>query len=815
MKVYELAKDYQLKSIHLVELLKKEGFSVKNHMQVLDNEEIEKIKLFLNKGKPKPKKPKVKKVIKKRVKAAAVEAKPTLVEEQEKEQSPPAPVVKRVIRRRVVKEPDGPAGEPEAKGQIDPKLSPDEVPRSGEAAGESGTEKAGESLKEKPGREGGVSLLSNMSSPESIEEKKKLKKPISFSKGSGAAQFLASDFRKREVIFQPKKKKVVTMGAKKTIKTKPKAHKRIVKMVDKIHIMDLAKNLGVKSRHLMTRIKKENLSEEINTNSIFDFDETVLIASFYDFEVKNLAKTKEEVVSSLVFGNLKAEKQVKAPVVTVMGHVDHGKTTLLDFIRKSRVAGSEAGGITQHIGAYSVPVDAKLGKHVTFIDTPGHKAFTAMRARGAKVTDIVVLVVSASDGIQPQTIEAINHAKQAKVPIIVALNKIDLATANPDKVKKDLMAHGLVSEEWGGDTIFCPMSAKEGKGIQNFLENILLVAEVHELKANAQRSGEGVIIECKLEKGRGWVMTLLIRDGVLKSGQTILCGYVTGKVRQMTNDRGQKISEAIPGQPVEISGFPEGVEVGESFHVVKSEKEAKNWLQDKAVREKQKKLEPSSEELSLEELLAKARKKQIKTLNVILKTDVTGSLEALKYSLEQINTPEVEVKVVHSGLGTISESDVLLASTARALLIAFNVKTDSKALKLKDTHGVELKSYKVIYDLLEEVEGKMAGLLDPEIKEVPGGEAEVKQVFQVSRIGVVAGCMTTQGKIASHHFARLFREEEIIFDGPIGGLKRFKQSVKEVPEGQECGIALQNFKDILPGDIIKSYVRSEVKRVRL
>ena len=807
MKVYELAKDLNLKSVELLDRLRKEhNMPVKNHMQSLSKEDVEKIRQFFeikSKASPSPTVRKKSTLIRKR----SVPSKKTVAVPKEDPPQEEKPVLRTGIIRRRVKEEKKSKKTAVEKNQdqaVEPKTEPakDTVP--GSTLTHRGI---------RPGlvtSEGQTDILKKINETIDVSEiEKKKQKKTGLEKEGQNQQFRATDFRKREIIFQPKKKRLTAgLVSKKTQITTPKSHKRLIKMYDNnISIEDISHQMRIKKQALIQKIKTDKLFSDSKIPSHFDYETATLVSSLFNFEVKNMVKDKGEVIESLFFGDLAAEKQSKPPVVTVMGHVDHGKTTLLDYIRKSRIASKEAGGITQHIGAYSVPVGDSF---VTFIDTPGHAAFTSMRARGAKVTDIVVIVVAADDGIQPQTIEAINHAKEAKVPIIIAINKTDLPAANIDQTKKQITEHGLVPEEWGGDTFFCSISALKGDGIKGLLEHVLLLAEVNELKANPKRSAVGVVIESRLEKGRGWVMTLLVQDGTLESGQILIAENQVGRARQMTNDVGRTVSSAGPGMAVEISGFNQAIQVGEAFYVVKNEKEARRLISEQKSEEKEEK-----STLSMEDLLLKIHKNKTKTLNIILKTDVIGSMEAVKYSIEKLNTEEVEAKIIHANLGAANESDALLASTASAILICFNVGVDSKAQKLLQKDAVTVKSYTVIYDLLKEVELMMANLLDPEIQETSGGKAEIQQVFPISNVGVIAGCKVLKGKIAGNHMARLIRDTEVIYKGKISSLKRFKQSAKEVVEGQECGIGLFEHKDLKAGDIIETFTQVEIRKETL
>ena len=820
MKVYELAKDLKIRSVDLVDKLRKEwNIPVRNHMQKLNDVDMEKIKAFLAKEQHKTtksvikKKPSVRKVVAKKSVVSVRRVSEDSIASSAKPDLESVPILRTGIirRKKVALQSISPAFITEKKK--DSRLTIQK------ATATLSTAEAGRPIRSGlvPGES--VDILKKINESvgfsEAEAEKKKVKKPGTDREGQGR-QFRSTDFRKREMIFQPKKKRLFAgVSGKSTMITKPKSHKRVLKIYNTISIEDLSHKMGVKKQVLVNRARKEDLLKEKESSVVHvPYETAVLIASLFDFEVKNLSRKEEDIMNVLAFGDLTAEKTIKPPVVTVMGHVDHGKTTLLDCIRKSRVAGAEEGGITQHIGAYSVPVSNSF---VTFIDTPGHSAFTALRARGSQMTDIVVIVVAADDGVQPQTIEAINHAKSAKAQIIVAMNKIDLSSADIERVKKQMTEHELTPEEWGGETIFCSLSARTGKGVKELLEHIHLLAEVHELKANPLRSGMGVVMESRLQKGRGPVMTLLVQDGTLKISQVILAGRQVGRVRQMTDDQGQSISSAGPGRAVEISGFNGIISSGDKFYVVKSEKDARKWLVESShqVPSTNDPLNDPLNEVSAEDLLLKAHVQQIKTLNVVLKTDVTGSIEAIKYSLDKINTDEVTSQVIHSNPGVVNENDVLLAHAGAAVIFCFNVGMDPKARKLAMEKDITIKSHKVIYELLEEVESMMAGLLDPEVKETFGGRIEVRQVFHISNVGTIAGCYLLKGKVSNDHFIRVIRDDQVLHEEKINSLKHLKQSVKSVSEGQECGIGLSKYKDFKPGDILESFIKTETKRKTL
>lgn len=625
--------------------------------------------------------------------------------------------------------------------------------------------------------------------------------------GEEVPVFSAAEFRKREMIFQPRKKKgLLNRESLKTQITTPKASKRIVKIHDTIQVAEFAKAMGVKAGALITALMKNGMM--VTQNDVLDFDTASLMATEFGYEVENVKKSVAEMVQTVAFGELDAELVRRAPIVTVMGHVDHGKTSLLDAIRKTDVAAGEAGGITQHIGAYSVMLED--GHTVTFIDTPGHAAFTAMRARGANVTDIAIIVVAADDGMMPQTAEAINHAKAAGVPIIVAINKMDKPGANPDRIKQQLTEFELVPEEWGGTTIYCPVSALKKTGIKELLEQVILTAEVADLKANPKRSGTGVVIEAKMEKGRGVVATILVKDGTVKQGQAIVAGTTFGRIRAMMDDRGQAAKEAGPSTPVEILGLQQVPAAGDKFNICETEKIAESVAQIHKGEIEKKEVTPNSK-MSLEDLFSKVQTGDMKELPIILKTDVSGSSEAIVGMLEkEIKSDKVKVKIVHSAIGGINESDVLLASTSKGIVIGFNVRPDSGALNLAKREGVEIKTYTIIYELMDDLQKALEGLLAPQIVEKVTGHAAVRDTFTVPKVGTIAGCLVQDGKVVRSGLVRVLREGRIIYDGKVGSLKRFKDDAREVAAGFECGIGIENFNDIKVGDTIEAYEKESV-----
>lgn len=621
------------------------------------------------------------------------------------------------------------------------------------------------------------------------------------------ATFVSADFRKREVIFQPKKKRAPTQESKQTQLTTPAAHKRVVEVAGEIAVRDLAHQMNVKVPAVVSKLMA--LGEMANMNSMLDFDTVSLVAPEFGYEVKKTVLSTDELEGKIIFGNVEAEPVSRPPVVTVMGHVDHGKTTLLDSIRKANVVSGEAGGITQHIGAYKV--DLGNSRIVTFLDTPGHAAFTEMRARGANVTDIVIIVVAADDGMMPQTLEAINHAKSAEVPIIVAINKMDRPGANPDRIKQQLAEHELAPEEWGGQTIFCPVSALKGEGIEELLEQVLLVAELEELKANPDRSAEGVVVESKVEKGRGNVATILIEQGTLCKGDYFVVGTTTGRVREIVTDQGKRTSKAYPSDPVSISGMEHVPEAGDKFHVAKSEREALELAELRQTIKDAEVATPHSK-MSLEELFQNVKTEGKSELPVVLKVDVAGSAEAVKGMFAEVGNEEVSVKVVHSGVGGISESDVLLCTAAGGVIIGFNVRPDVKATSLAKERGVEIKCYSIIYELIDDIKKALTGMLTPDVVEDALGAAEVREVFSVPKIGTIAGCSVVDGKIARNNLLRLVRDGRVVYEGKVSSLKRFKDDVKEVATGYECGIGIENFNDLKIGDVIEAFEMKEVAR---
>ncbi|WP_413613283.1 translation initiation factor IF-2 [Bdellovibrio sp. HCB-110] len=622
------------------------------------------------------------------------------------------------------------------------------------------------------------------------------------------ASFNAVEFRKREMVFQPKKKKgMLDREAMKTQITTAAAHKRVVKVNNTMKLSDLAMEMGLKAPQLVKVLMTNGVMANMNTD--LDFDTIALIVPEFGWEAQNVFKTAEDVAQETAFGELDAEKVTRPPVVTIMGHVDHGKTSLLDAIRNADVAAGEAGGITQHIGAYSVKIED--GSLITFLDTPGHEAFTAMRTRGANATDIAVIVVAADDGMMPQTQESISHAKAAGVPIIVAVNKMDKPGANPDRIKQQLTELEIVPEEWGGNTIFVEVSALKKTGLKELLEQIKLLAEVGELKANPKRSGTGLVIEAKMEKGKGPVATLLVKDGTVEVGQYIVAGTMKGRVRSLMNDKGERIQSVGPGLPAEVLGLDGVPAAGDKFDIVKDEKTA----EEMSTLRKEKALAAATapaQKLSLDEIFAKVKTGDVKELAIILKADVHGSLEAINGMLSKLSTPEVKARVIHSAVGGITENDVTLAHTSKGIVLGFNVRPDLGAQAKAKQLGVDIRTYSIVYELIDQMKAAMAGLLTPDIVEEVMGRVEVRNTFTVPKVGTIAGCFVVDGKVQRNNMIRLLRENKIVYEGKIASLKRFKDDAKEVASGYECGIGIENYNDVKVGDMMEAYVKKEVAR---
>ncbi len=713
---------------------------------------------------------------------------------------PPPPPPPPPARPTVAKAPEVPPAPmmeglrgPRVLGRIDLRKTETPTPAARRAG-------AVEAARERPRPEGAEPVAAPTETDEGKPRKKKrkvIRKP--------EFQELSEQDRRRSKL--PRKKRALPgKEQKKTEITTPRASKRVVRISEVITVGELAKAMGVKAGEIIKKLMDSGMMATIN--QVLDFDTASLIASDFEYNVENVAFDAESILEEGHETQADEQMQSRPPVVTIMGHVDHGKTSLLDAIRQTNVTAQEAGGITQHIGAYSVDVH---GKQVTFLDTPGHEAFTAMRARGAKVTDIVVLVVAADDGVMPQTVEAINHARAANVPIIVAINKIDKPEANIDRIKQNLTDYGLVAEDWGGDTICVPVSAKSKEGIPQILEMLLLQAEVLELKANPDKLARGTIVEAKLDRGRGPVATVLVQEGTLKVGDPFVCGGNYGRVRAMVDDKSRKVEVAGPSTPVEILGLQGIPDAGNSFVVVADEATARQVAEHRRGKQREATLVKTAK-VSLEDLYQQIQAGDVKELRVVIKADVQGSVEALSDALSRLSTDEVRLNVLHASVGGITESDVLLASASNAVVIGFNVRPEAKATEIAEREGVDVRLYTVIYDALNDVRDAMEGLLEPTVREKTVGRAEVRQVFNIPSAGVVAGSFVVDGKLTRNASARLVRDHVVVYTGKVASLRRFKEDAREVQSGYECGIGLENYQDVKAGDIIEVFETERVAR---
>ena len=592
-----------------------------------------------------------------------------------------------------------------------------------------------------------------------------------------------------------------------TVHPEPVKIEKAFMTAETITVKDLTERIGKPANEIIKKLMLLGIMATINNE--LDFDTAQLVCSEFGIELEmKLAETAEDQLSAEDVEDTEDQLQKRPPVVTIMGHVDHGKTSLLDYIRKTHVTSGEAGGITQHIGAYTADIN---GESITFLDTPGHEAFTAMRARGAQVTDIAILVVAADDGVMPQTIEAINHAKAANVPTIIAINKIDKPVANPERIKQELTEYGLVAEDWGGDTIMVPCSAHTGEGVDTLMEMILLVAEMADLKANPDRKARGYIVEAKLDKGRGPVATVLVKNGTLRVGDTIVAGTAYGRVRAMVNDRGERVKEAGPSKPVEVIGFNDVPDAGDTLSAVDDDR-----LSRQVAEERKDKLRAalikSQTKTSLDDLFEQISSGEVKDLNLIIKADVQGSVEAVRQSMEKLTNEEVRVHCIHGGVGAITETDIMLASASNAIIIGFNVRHDAHVGEIAEREKVDVRLYRIIYQAIEDVQKAMKGLLAPQFKEVSLGRVTVRQTYKVSGVGTIAGSYVTDGKIVRNAQVRLLRDNVVIYEGKISSLRRFKDDVREVATGYECGIGLENYNDVKENDVIECFQMEEIER---
>jgi translation initiation factor IF-2 len=838
LRVHELARDLNMTNKVLLEKLNDMDISVKSHMSSLEDDIIAEIKasLFGTKEVTVEEtriRPTVIRRRRKKVKEEAVapqdteepaaeiekpaDQEPTAVEAEAEESKTVAepgvdekPVAKKAAKQKkarkkehsakIIKLPVEPLEKPVKKKKAPPKVAAAKVaelkPRR-KAVGDQPPPKA------EPAPVGRGKKKRKKKVIEPDVDKKFLKKKISFRKKAviEGEDLYAKGYRARKQRKLVKGKKMAS--GQKTQITVAKAIKRRIKIDEAIVLAELAKRMGIKSNEIIKSMMA--MGTMATVNQTIDFETAALIAAEFNYEVERASFEEETLLKQETDDPTKLEH--RPPVVTIMGHVDHGKTSLLDVIRKTRISEMEAGGITQHIGAYHVATDKG---QIAFLDTPGHEAFTAMRARGAQITDIVVLVVAADDGVMPQTIEAINHAKAAQVPIIVAINKIDKQNAEPEKVQRELAEIGLTPEDWGGETIYVHVSAKQAEGIDELLEMVLLQAEVLELKANPDKLATGHVVEAKIDSGRGAAATILIREGTLRAGDPIVCGLHHGRIRAMLDDRGAQVESAGPSIPVEIVGLSGVPMAGDEFLALKDEKNAKQISEHRQQKQRSKELAQSSR-MSLDKLFERLQEGEVKDLNLIIKADVHGSIEALNDSLTKLSNDEVNVNVVHSASGTIAESDISLATVSNAIVIGFNVRPSPKVQSLAGDENVDMRFYNVIYDVIKDVKNAMAGMMASTFEERILGTAEVREVFQIPKIGNIAGCYVTDGKIERGQNLRLLRDGIVTYEGKNSSLRRFKDDAKEVKAGYECGIGIENFNDIKVGDTIECYYLEEIR----
>ena len=773
-RVHEVAKDFNSTSKEISQILTDYASTPKNHMQVLENDELDVIFEYLTQHNQVASLADIFNVApKQETKAPAPPAKqPQKQDAKSKEASAPAPT-------------PAPAAAPKKKENKPHVPKPVAEKRVIDTRGSAAVNI--DKYNEK---------FDNMANERSRERDRKGGKEKIVNKAKQRQQQQAASAKRRQEERDKMQKLQLELAKKQQLK---------VSIPDEINVGELASRMKKTAGEVIKQLIK--LGVFASVSDVVDYDTAALVAMELGCKVeKEVVVTVEE---RLIDDHEDSADELvgRAPVVVVMGHVDHGKTSLLDYIRHANVASGEAGGITQHIGAYTVEIN---GSPITFLDTPGHEAFTSMRARGAMVTDIAILVVAADDGIMPQTIESINHAKAAGIPLVVAINKMDTVGANPERIKQQLTEYDIVPEEWGGDTIVCPISAKTGMGIDNLLENLVVLAEVQELKANPNRAAKGAVIEARLDKGRGPIMTVLVQNGTLKLGDIIIAGTAVGRVRTMINDKGQRITEAGPSVPVEISGMSEVPSAGDTFNAVADERMARELVEERKTQQKNAAF-GMNKKVSLEDLFSQIQAGEMKTLNIIVKADVQGSAEAVKASLEKITNEEVRVKVIHSAVGAINESDVMLAATSGAIIVGFNVRPDNAARDSAARSNVDMRMYRVIYDCINEIEAAMKGMLSPKFKEAIIGHAEVRETYKVSKVGTVMGCYVTDGKIQRGCQVRVLRDNIVIHEGDLASLRRFKDDVKEVASGYECGMQIEKFNDVKVEDVIECYVMEQIK----
>nr|WP_286733096.1 translation initiation factor IF-2 [Intestinimonas sp. UBA1698] len=792
-RVHEVAKDFNLGTKEITDILTKYAKTPKNHMQVLEDGELAILFDYLTQHHP----------------VDSIESiYADVYREPKPAQKPAAPAPqKQAAPQGRPQQPARPAGQGQRPAQGQPANNrPAAQQPQGQPAGQSTQPSAGRPATRVPEKKVVDTRKGGNVNLEKYDERLEKLAAGKTNQMQGGKQKFQGRNQRRGGGFQGSKRRQEEQEKMRRLQAEiAKKHPLVVKIPDEIGVGELASRMKKTGAEVVKCLIKNGVMASLS--DIIDFDTASIIAEELGCKVeKEVIVTIEEKLIDTAED--KAEDlEPRAPVVVVMGHVDHGKTSLLDYIRNANVVSGEAGGITQHIGAYQVQVK---GQPITFLDTPGHEAFTAMRARGAMVTDIAILVVAADDGIMPQTVESINHAKAAGIPIIVAINKMDKPEANPERIKEQLTAYELVPEEWGGETVICPISAKTGQGIQELLEMVILTAEMKELKANPNRTAHGAVIEAKLDKGRGPVATLLVQNGTLHQGDVIIAGTAVGRVRAMTNAQGERVETAGPSVPVEIIGMGEVPGAGDDFHAVADERMARELVEQRKHEQKVQAAGPQNQKVSLEDLFSQIKQGEMKDLNIIVKADVQGSAEAVKSSLEKLSNEEVRVRVIHCAVGAVSESDVMLAATSNAIIVGFNVRPDNNAKDIAARDHVDMRMYRVIYDCINEIETAMKGMLAPKFKEVELGQAEVRNVFRITGVGMVAGCYVTNGKMQRNAQMRLLRDNIVIYDGAIASLQRFKDSVKEVAAGYECGITFEKFQDIKEGDVIEAFLMEQI-----
>ncbi len=790
-RVHEVAKDFGRNSKEIVDILTEYATAPKNHMQALEDRELSLIFEYLTQHNQVESIESVFADVYHEPKPAAPAPRPEAVKPAPGPRAPQGGASAQSAPRNQASRPQQPAPA-QAQGQ----------PRAQVPAQRTPTSRVPEKKLVDTRKGGNVNLEKYDERLEKIASSKTKQMDAGREKfkNRGSNQRRGNTFggNKRRQEEQEKMRRLQLEIAKKAPVT--------VKIPDEIAVGELASRMKKTGAEVVKTLMKNGIMASMS--DVIDFDTAAIIAEEMGCKVeKEIIVTIEEKLIDTA-EDKDEDLETRAPVVVVMGHVDHGKTSLLDYIRNAHVASREAGGITQHIGAYQVNVEGKL---ITFLDTPGHEAFTAMRARGAMITDIAILVVAADDGIMPQTVESINHAKAAGVPIIVAINKMDKPEANPERIKQQLTEYELVAEEWGGETIICPISAKTGEGVDNLLDMVTLTAEMKELKANPNRSAHGAVIEARLDKGRGPVATLLVQNGTLNQGDVIIAGTAVGRVRAMTDASGQKLEHAGPSVPVEIIGMAEVPEAGDDFHAVADERMARELAEQ---RKHDQKMAASGAvgKVTLEDLFSQIQQGEMKNLNVIVKADVQGSAEAVKSSLEKISNEEVRVRVIHCAVGAINESDVMLAATSNAIIVGFNVRPDGNAKATAARDHVDMRMYRVIYDCIDEIETAMKGMLSPKFKEVELGTVEVREVYKITGAGIIAGCYVTSGRVTRSAQIRLVRDGIVVHEGAIGSLRRFKDDVKEVAQGYECGIGVEKYSDIKVGDTLECFEMQQIQQ---